>query len=400
MSSLRILTLALGIVSVCGVQLTPSGGDAATLDVLPGGTGTYPTIEAAVTAAVDGDVIVLGPGIFAGPGNRDVSFRGKSLTIRSATGDPSTVTIACEGTPGTPHRAFRLASGEGPTTLIEGLTVSGGYGSAAGIIAAGAILIANGAHPVIRDCVFTGNAAGMSWDHAGGAVYVDEQSSATFERCTFSGNSAFFGGAVGVNHFSQASFVDCRFLDNVAGRGGAIWGNSVDKTGCLFARNSAQQGGAVWGNGYNIDRSVRCTYVGNSAPEGGAIYSQTGYGDPVLIEDTIIAGSPEGAAVWFSPGVVVQLSCCDLFGNAGGDWVGALAPQVDRDGNFSADPCFCDAANDDFHLCADSWCLSGRHPWGCQQLVGAYGGGCDACACGGPVATERKSLGSVRSLFR
>lgn len=88
---------------------------------------------------------------------------------------------------------------------------------------------------------------------------------------------------------------------------------------------------------------------------------------------------------------VASISCSDIFGNLGGDWVGPIADQVDVRGNFSADPCFCDVRCD-YRLCADSWCLPGQHPWGCDDLVGTYGSGCGPCGCGGTVAVEDASV--------
>lgn len=397
----RNISLAAAMIAAVFIMSVAVAG-AAILPVHADGSGPYPTIAAAVAAAVDGDIVELSPGLYAGPGNRDVNVSGRGITIRSVNGDPQEAIIACGGTAMMPHRALAIFGSRPTPVVIEGLTITGGYGygGTPSIPGAGALLVANDAAPLVRNCFFTANHCAMVWDNAGGAVYVDERCDATFEGCEFRGNSAYFGGAVAVNHFSRASFTDCRFLDNRGGRGGAIWGNSTSKTRCLFARNTAQQGGAIWGNGYNEELSVRCTYSGNSAPEGGAIYSLTGYPDPVHLVDTIVAGCPQGASIHASAGVSVILSCCDLFGNAGGDWIGSFAAQVDADGNFSADPCFCAPDSDGFGLCGDSWCLPGRHPWGCSQLVGAYGQSCAACACGGPVAGEKKSLGSLRSMFR
>ena len=72
----------------------------------------------------------------------------------------------------------------------------------------------------------------------------------------------------------------------------------------------------------------------------------------------------------------------------------------DDRGNFSANPCYCDAQNEDFHLSADSFARAGGHPWGCNQLVGAYGVGCSESGCTGPVALEGMSFGKVKGLFR
>jgi hypothetical protein len=92
----------------------------------------------------------------------------------------------------------------------------------------------------------------------------------------------------------------------------------------------------------------------------------------------------------------VTLSCCDLFGNAGGDWVVGIADQEGIRGNFAADPLFCDPENGDLTLRSDSPCLPGNHPGGAAcGLIGALGEGCAP-----PTAVERASWGGVKTRFR
>ena len=56
-----------------------------------------------------------------------------------------------------------------------------------------------------------------------------------------------------------------------------------------------------------------------------------------LWDNTIIAFSTDGGAISCDD-LAPSLSCCDLFGNSGGDWVGCVAEQYGINGNFSADP--------------------------------------------------------------
>jgi hypothetical protein len=69
----------------------------------------------------------------------------------------------------------------------------------------------------------------------------------------------------------------------------------------------------------------------------------------------------------------MPVSCTDIYGNAGGDWVGNLAGQLGVNGNISEDPLFCDAANGNLQLDFSSPCLFAE----CGTM-GAWGIGCPA----------------------
>ncbi len=89
-----------------------------------------------------------------------------------------------------------------------------------------------------------------------------------------------------------------------------------------------------------------------------------------------------------------MLSCCNVYGNVGGDWVDCIAGQYGINGNLSEDPLFCDLYNDDLTLCGNSPCLPDSND--CEVLIGAYGEGCDDCE--NPV--EMTSWGSIKAMYR
>jgi len=369
--------------------------------VAPDGSGDFPTIQDAIGFCTDGDVVELASGTFTGDGNRDVDFLGKAITVRSQNGDPALCVIDCEGSPAAPHRGFTFQSGESPASVLEGVTIIHGYGYLGlSIPGGGGVLCAASSSPTFINCIFADNHAGMTFDHAGGGMYIDYYCDPSLQNCEFRANSAYFGGGLAVNHYSHATLENCLFIANDAVRGGGVWGNSTAKLHCVFFGNTADFGGAVWNNGYNLDYSESCTYTHNSAAiSGGGFQVEVGFGSPTQLVDSIIAFSPQGAAFGTNGVVAIFLSCSDLYGNAGGDWIGSIAGQVDLDGNFSANPCFCDVVAEDFRLCSDSWCLPGHHPWGCNQLVGAFDAGCGDCDCGGPVPTVPRSWGSLKALY-
>jgi hypothetical protein len=114
-------------------------------------------------------------------------------------------------------------------------------------------------------------------------------------------------------------------------------------------------------------RISSCTFVGGGAQYGGCLYSRES--DPIL-ENCIIAFGSEGVAIDGD----ASLSCCDIYGNLGGDWVGNIAGQFGQNGNLSSDPIFCDYDNSNFHLQLISPCGSIINDE--CGLIGALEAGC------------------------
>jgi hypothetical protein len=86
----------------------------------------YPTIQAAIDAAIDGNMVTVLPGTYTGAGNRDIDFLGKAITVRGVSG-PANCIIDCNGSPNEPHRGFYFHNGEGPNSILSGLTITNGY---------------------------------------------------------------------------------------------------------------------------------------------------------------------------------------------------------------------------------------------------------------------------------
>ncbi len=101
----------------------------------------YPTIQSAITAALNGDEVVVAPNpnpqypvSYSGPGNVDLDFKGKAITVKSQI-DPANpdwdiiaaTIIDCAGDKYSPHRAFQFHSGEGLDSKVLGFTIRNGY---------------------------------------------------------------------------------------------------------------------------------------------------------------------------------------------------------------------------------------------------------------------------------
>ena len=108
----------------------------------------------------------------------------------------------------------------------------------------------------------------------------------------------------------------------------------------------------------------------------------------------LVAANLEGAALSLvdaSP----SITCCDFYGNAGGDWPGALAALLGTYGNVSSDPRFCDPPSGHFGLGPDSPCLPEGNTCGVQ--IGALGQTCDASF---ESLVDRTGWGRLKSRFR
>lgn len=156
---------------------------AATYVVCPDGSGDFPTLQAAIDGAQDGDVIELTDGTFAGPGNRDLRWLGETLTLRSQSGDPLRCVIDCGGSSSEYHFALDVYSA-GAASVLSGITVTGSYTAGFGAVTLQRTSM------TIQDCIFRGN-RGVS----GGAVTTDTYAEPTLLRCTFWENTAMSGGA-------------------------------------------------------------------------------------------------------------------------------------------------------------------------------------------------------------
>ncbi len=343
-----------------------------TIRVKPDGTGDYPTIQAAVTAADPGMVVELDDGVFSGPGNCGVDFEGKTIMVRSRSDDPALCIVDCGGQ----ARGFRFGGGEGPATVLAGVTVRNGLASLGGAILISSL--SGSASPTITNCRFTGNmqSGGGSW--GGGAVlcYGAGAAATTFTDCVFENNtSAGPGGGVSCAAGAAATFSQCRFTDNGAEGGGSAFHGSFDGDigcrisfdACTFAGNATPPG-APWGaivlQGGELTLS-RCTMALNF---GGIDVSET----TVLLDRNVLAYCLDGPAMQGAWGAESAITCCVVYGNQGG--AGALESVLGQDGNFAADPRFCDPGQRTFSLWADSPCLPENNPL--CGLIGAWPQGC------------------------
>ena len=108
------------------------------------------TIQAAFDASGDGDAIIVADGVYTGPGNRDLDFAGRNITVRSSGGAANCV-IDCQSA----GRAFLATSGE-TDVVLEGLTMTNGH------VDIGGALLVVGSTVTVTGCAFIDRAGPTS----------------------------------------------------------------------------------------------------------------------------------------------------------------------------------------------------------------------------------------------
>jgi len=179
---------------------------------------------------------------------------------------------------------------------------------------------------------FDGNLATGTGADAG-AVHL--RSDATFDTCTFVGNSAADdGGALYVQNGASVDVLDSEFDANVSGSGGgAILNDSstVSVEGSLFTSNTAVWGGAVYDYGSTGSLSVDDSVLTDNAASLGGGAGMNGSGGVLRFTNSDIssnaatAAAGDGGAFAIGTGGVLTLDTCTLDDNTAGDHGGAIA---------------------------------------------------------------------------
>ena len=255
----------------------------------------HTSIDAAMAAAGDGDVIQLSAETYAEGSVIDIG--GRAITLRGATdknGDPASI---LDG--GGTHQVLSCDTQEGEVVLLQNLRIQNGYdrdGSGLWAEGVGTLQMENCA---VVDC---------ESHYVYGAVYLRESCIATIEGCVFAGNVGIFGGGIcNVSH-GDFSLRDCVFSGNAGNLGGAryLYRGDVDAvTGCTFTGNSVTagydytpgsdvaRGGAVYIDGAAESTAFEgCTFTGNEAENGaGAVFCRVALSRAVSFKNCEISGN-------------------------------------------------------------------------------------------------------------
>jgi len=329
---------------------------AATITVKPDGTGDQPTIQAAIVDANNGDEVVLEPGTYTGPGNRDIDFLGKPITVRSTNPNNPAIVAATIINCNIPvySFAFIFISDEGRDSILDGLTITGNWSFGIHCDRSG---------PTIRNCIITANEVGIfcyvysnpkisncriinNTDHGryGAGIYLGDSCQVEITGCEISGNSSAQGvGGIYTEFRNHIVITDSVITGNsgeyCGGIGRRPWsfpGTTIEMTNCVVTGNTGigirahnltasnckinnNTGGGIYvkdqlsldnceimGNTGKRGAGIceffgpvtitNCKIVGNSSVFGGGGIRASSHDYPVIIDNCIIAGNTAGGS--------------------------------------------------------------------------------------------------------
>jgi parallel beta-helix repeat protein len=301
--------------------------------------GEYSTIQAAVNAVtVDHFTILVADGEYIGPGNTNIDFQGKIITLRSENG-PANCIINCQNS----HRAFIFDNSESSEVILGGFTIRNGYA-----VDGGAIYCDSS--PTIIYCIFENNSASDD----GGAIF-SYGGNPHITKCVFNNNDCTdFGGAIST-WSGRPKINNCTFTNNHANRGGGILYQSSKNTdiiNCIFIGNSASRGGGICyqaSKDYNM-LIKNCTFV-NNTNEGVRLYWSTG-----TVKDCIFWDNP-GIDIKLTQGLsdpdyksVLYISHTDIQGGIGSISKDSYCTIHWEVGNIDADPIFTSGLGGNYYL--------------------------------------------------
>ena len=340
--------------------------------------GSYPTIQAAINAALNGDTVVVAPGTYF----ENIDFKGKLITVHSAQGPGSTVidgggvapvvNFSNAETSAAVLQGFTLQHGNAPFAFGyegAGVHISGASPSVVGNVITANTTCGSGAgisiafaSPMIRDNTITGNAkqAGCSGD-SGGGIYVRGAASAQIVHNTITNNGSDFGGGISLFAAGTPTLLNNTISSNTANiEGGGI--DIVNQSDATIVQNiisgntATNSGGGIYlltPSGTRGPLFVNNTLAGNSAPDSGVRLG--GFDGQVQVLNNIITAAASQPAVLCDTTYSTAspfLDHNDLFNSVGPAAQGSCSNFLPNGANISANPQFVAAGN--YHLASTS----------------------------------------------
>ena len=320
----------------------------------------YSTIQEGIDAAIDGDIILVDPGVYI----ENINYLEKSITVASlylTTQDDSYISQTIIDGNNTDSVVQIIDCGESNQSLI-GFTITNGY-ACNGSIDYGGGIYCRESHPILKHLIVTDNSA-----YEGPGICIRE-SSAILEDIVSSNNSIvdnnFYnnGGGIYISN-SDVIMKNIKILNNNAERGGGLdlYESTADIENIVCYGNTATvSGGGIycWGGTYNFTNIVVTENNSGISAVSGAYLT--------IINSIIYAQNSRDNI--FCDGREITITYSDVEGG----WTG--------EGNIDTIPLFINPSMYNFHLQTSSLCINAGNPNpqyndpdGTRNDMGAHGG--------------------------
>jgi len=306
----------------------------------------YSTIPEAIEVSIDGDTVMVGPGVY----HEEIRFFGKGILLSSRFGPDSTEV-----------GLVRIQDGEDSTTILRGFKI---YSGDAWTRALRAYNVNN---PIIEGNLITENRFGIAINN----IVIVRNNIITHMYC--------YGSEGGGARIREASLLTENIIsdnrnfiaeDNLPARGGGVF--IADSATCSFnliVNNTAEDlfydagayGGGIYGMG--SPRIINNTIVGNRAIVfglswwGGGVYLN--YLQNAVLVNNIIVGNTMGGGIEVSTTVGNTFNYNDIWGNHPYDYNENYTPG---DGDIFENPLFVNPDSGDYSLQEDSPCIDAGDP--------------------------------------
>ena len=382
----------------------------------------YPTIQAAIDSASDGETVFVAVGTYV----ENINYNGKNIVVQ---GEDRETTIIDGNQSGS---VVTFESGEDSTAELSGFTITnGGYiydSPSGGIFVKGAsptisscLIINNNAYPmdgggikcIASNIIIENSEISNNHGDSGGGILVCN-SNININNSSINNNSVESGGngsgirvvpflppdQGGGSGLSSINILNSEFINNVSngGYGGAIFTDNADSiiiTGSYFSLNNSNQGAIYIDEGiltitnsiFHDNQGSFCNdiYIENNS--NAIIYNSTLINN---IESPSIFLHHNGSLTITNSILVNDLSHqIECYGDAGPNEIFVSFSNIQNgqngintngngsigwgEGNIDADPLFCNPDSGDFTLAENSPCV-GTGEDGAN--MGAFGVGC------------------------
>ena len=251
----------------------------------------YPTIQEGIDAAVNGDTVLVAPGIYF----ENIDYVGKNITLTSnfifSNSDDDIINTIIDGRDSASVVTFK--GDEDSTAVLLGFTIQNGYAESGAGIFCGKTF--NGPDPFLKNLIVQNNVATSS----GGGVYI-LNSEAVMSNSLIIGNISESNGG-GICYYSntnsgndnlKSKIENCKIKSNTSSKGGGIFirHTSIVLVNSIISANTSNNSGGVYVDDCNsveiFNSDILFNYSGNSS--GGLTITDC---DTVLVETTNITNN-------------------------------------------------------------------------------------------------------------